>query len=127
MRRRLAGLIVMSCADHPYDVNEEAKVPLVKWDRAEWLTFQGTLEDVKAELLRSDANLVWEGEEMVEHREHDPEREASTSFNKKYQVLVDCIEINRAIAPIRYEMDEQLRAGKLGSLAKIDKKAVQEV
>lgn len=124
--------MVMSCGDHPYDVdelaNDNTRMPLLKWDREHWQAFRDTLEAVRGELMRTDATLVWHGGmDLQENPTMNDNLADSLSFTKKFKILLDCIDINKAIAPIRFAVDQQIKAGKMGDIRKIPERDVMEV
>jgi len=76
-------------------------------------------------MLRQDA-ILWIQDASDEHGEIVQQRESSSSFGKKLDILMDCIEINSAVAPIRSTLEEQIRKGKKGQF-KVDKKSIAQV
>ena len=86
---------------------------------------QTFLQEIRDSLVRKDASILIRSESDQDDEIH-PQRAASSSFGKKLEILQDCIEINHAVAPIRWTLEEQIRKGKKGEF-KVDKKKVAEV
>ena len=127
----------MSSADNPYEIedtnnNEDAdasdRKALVQWNREHWQAFRDTFESVRGELLRNDAALVWMGQDDLMENPSINEYLAETpAFQKKFHILLDCVDVNKAISPIREIIDQQIKMGKQGSLQKVDQAQVNEV
>jgi hypothetical protein len=139
LRRYLAELLVNAVGAPPYGTDKDEELGLVtttprvtspdnlaKWDVERWSDLQDDLEHIRDILLRQDAVLNLKDESMAENPEMDEERAEMASFGKKYQILIQCLEVNKAIAPIRWDLEEQILKKDEGQ-PELDKKKVAEV
>jgi hypothetical protein len=129
---------VSSAGSHPYGIKkgqdgEELVAEgalsadcLAKWDMEQWSDLLDDLEHVKKLLLRKDAAVILSDASAEGMAEVDEERAQLPSFNRKFQLLQQCLEMNKAIAPIRWDLEEQIRLKKEGKPT-LDKKKVAAV
>lgn len=117
----MAELLIDGCTLPPYGYNDNgnpitatgARNPLAKWEASTWNDFINDLLDLRNKLLRMDATAIVEDIiNLQENSEVNDELAKLPIFSSKFEHFIKAIKANEIIAPIRWELEEQLRAQK---------------
>ena len=77
-------------------------------------------------MLRKDANVLLEDDFTLENPELNTELSENPAFGSKFDIFVKCIKANAVIAPIRWELEEQIRVNET-EMPVLNKKKVLQV
>ena len=109
--------MVIACGRPPHDVDEPGGVqkrflPLYALDHSGWEDLENDLDTLRALLLRKDATVNYScvTDTQDDASEVDLGRSKSSVFGEKYDLVADLIRINKAIAPIRKQIEDQIAA-----------------
>jgi hypothetical protein len=132
----MALLLAYICGTPPYgykvdaDQKSTSDIPMVKWDRERWELAREDLIDCSQHLLRKDATIELSGNQheatLAEDDDEHDGRKLSHFFSNKLDTVLQIIDINMAIAPIRESLQEQMDEEKEGK-PKIAKEVLKEL
>jgi hypothetical protein len=114
IKTRLGLLLADGCSVTPYGAEEDKDkdTPMVQWERDRWDILKQDLVDIKEYILRKDATVLLTGDadqaKAVEDDDEDAGRLMSHLFTKKLDMVLRAIEVNKAIAPVRVSLQEQI-------------------
>lgn len=130
----LAELLVIACGRPPYERElEEQKnhyPPLYAKTRQDWDELEGDLGKIRALLLRNDATVNYTS--LADKQEFGEKRNMSLAKNEEVFVrgfdrIIRLIAINKAIGPIRQDLEEMIDS-KVGNFtAAIGQEKISEV
>ncbi|KAL7557795.1 hypothetical protein ACA910_003840 [Epithemia clementina (nom. ined.)] len=119
----LAELLVIACGRPPHDSDipdgtPKRFQPLYALDRPRWDDLESDLAKVRVLLLRKDATVNYSSvtDTQDDASEVDLGRSKSPLFAGKFDTVVQLIQINKAIAPIRKKLEDQIDA-KVGNFS----------
>lgn len=91
---------------------------MIEWGRERWELLADDLKAVRDEALRKDATVSLPDDPnqviMQEDEEEDDERKKAPWFTTKFDFVLDLIEVNKVVAPIRSSLESQIDAEKEG-------------
>ena len=87
-----------------------AREALFEWEHITWLELLAELRALREGLLRKDANQLVHDESFEEDPTVDEEKAAMECFRRKFSILEKCIKVNAVVAPIRAQLENQIRS-----------------
>ena len=118
-RYRLAKIVTAACHVDPYNDQPVDSIaphqrmknsllypalPLARWSDHHWQDLCSMLESMKQTMLRRDVDSL----DGVEDDTVDPDRSESDLYQQKLDGLIRYIQVNRALAGIRWDLQQQL-------------------